>query len=300
MTDPSEWGKNVAALVKGFIGKAVDSLNARMDNIEHRLTSFPEQKDGKDGAPGERGLDGKDGVDGKDGKDGERGQNGVDGRDGDQGPQGEPGRDGKDAEPVTVAQIVEALRASPELIASAMSAYLAENPPASGKDGADGRDGKDAEPVSEEAIARAVASHIALNPPAPGRDGRDGLPGIKGEDGKDGKDGADGLGFDDLSVLDEGDGAALLKFSRGDSVKEFRLQLPRFADKGIHSIGHEYRKGDGVTFGGSFWIAQKDSPIGKPGEAGSDGWRLAVKRGRDGKDGAPGKDFVPAKPVKIA
>lgn len=46
--------------------------------------------------------------------------------------------------------------------------------------------------------------------------------------------------------------------------------------------GGSYEQGDGVTFAGSFWIAQKDTSS-KPGE--SSDWRLAVKRGQDGRDG---------------
>jgi len=60
------------------------------------------------------------------------------------------------------------------------------------------------------------------------------------------------------------------------------------AIKGVFVEGREYRTGDGVSLGGSFWIAQLDNPAGRPGT--SDAWRLAVKRGRDGKDGLPGKD----------
>jgi hypothetical protein len=57
-----------------------------------------------------------------------------------------------------------------------------------------------------------------------------------------------------------------------------------------------YRKGDGVTWGGSFWIAQKDAPEGRPGL--SDDWRLAVKKGRDGRDGRDGIDKTLA--VKVS
>jgi len=53
-------------------------------------------------------------------------------------------------------------------------------------------------------------------------------------------------------------------------------------DQGVFRESEAYEKGDGVTFGGSFWIAQKDAPEGKPGTSAD--WRLAVKKGRDGKD----------------
>lgn len=63
------------------------------------------------------------------------------------------------------------------------------------------------------------------------------------------------------------------------------IKVAALVDKGIFRADSEYDAGDGVTWGGSFFIAQKDSPIGKPGEHGCDGWRLAVKRGRDAGKG---------------
>lgn len=131
-----------------------------------------------------------------------------------------------------------------------------------------------------------------------GRDGRDGLPGVpglqgekgtdgtNGRDGVDGKDGADGLGFDDLTVEHDGERGFTFKFQRGDVVKAFSFTVPATIDRGVFN-GGAYAKGDGVTFGGSYWIAQKDAPDGKPGLSAD--WRLAVKKGRDGKDGKDGE-----------
>jgi hypothetical protein len=75
-------------------------------------------------------------------------------------------------------------------------------------------------------------------------------------------------------------------------VRQYRLPIVR--DLGVWREG-TYRKGDGVTWGGSFWIAQ-DETTDKPDGPGGKGWRLAVKKGRDGKDG-PGKG--PDKPAKV-
>lgn len=102
---------------------------------------------------------------------------------------------------------------------------------------------------------------------------------------KDGTDGVDGLGIEDLQVEHDGDGNIVLRFARGQITREFALRLPRFKDCGIFRETDEFKQGDGVTWGGSFFIAQKDAPAGKPGE--SDDWRLAVKRGRDGKSADP-------------
>lgn len=134
-------------------------------------------------------------------------------------------------------------------------------------------------------------------PPGPegasGRDGRDGLPGVAGAPGVAGKDGAagrdgidgkDGLGFDDLSAELGDDGRTLtLRFARGDVVKELALTLPVPLDRGVYQADATYVRGDGVTYAGSFWIA-REATTEKPGS--SSAWRLAVKRGADGKDGA--------------
>lgn len=131
----------------------------------------------------------------------------------------------------------------------------------------------------------------------PGRDGRDGQPGRDGAPGTDGKDGApgqdgkDGLGFDDINVEFDGERSFKLIFTRGELRKEFgAFKLPVVVDRGVWKDG-AFERGDGVTWGGSFWIAQKNTET-KPDTPGSD-WRLAVKRGRDGKDGKPGERGAP-------
>lgn len=63
--------------------------------------------------------------------------------------------------------------------------------------------------------------------------------------------------------------------------KTFTTSVPFLIDRGPYSVERSYAAGDGVTFGGSYWIAQDQEPTGKPGEPGSKGWRLAVRRGRD-------------------
>jgi hypothetical protein len=116
------------------------------------------------------------------------------------------------------------------------------------------------------------------------------------KDGKDGKDGRDGVGFDDLQVELDGQKTVIFKLQRGDIVKEFGLTLPMIIDCGIYKEDRSYAAGDGVTWGGSFWIAQKETSA-KPDSPDS-GWRLAVKRGRDGKDGRDGIDKTAPVSVK--
>lgn len=83
-----------------------------------------------------------------------------------------------------------------------------------------------------------------------------------------------------------------MRFARGEKVKEFKFSLPIVIDRGMWREG-KFERGDGVTWGGSFFIAQRDTSA-KP-ETSPD-WRLAVKRGRDGvngKDGKPGPEGKP-------
>jgi hypothetical protein len=98
------------------------------------------------------------------------------------------------------------------------------------------------------------------------------------ENGKNGKDGKDALSVDDISL--DFDGERNLTISLGEKSKS--IKLPIVIDRGVYLPESSYEKGDGTTYGGSFWIAQKDSPEGAPGS--SPDWRLAVKKGRDGKD----------------
>jgi hypothetical protein len=268
--DGKAFGAEIVGAVKEHVSSVLRPVLRRLDELEKRQPLQGER--GADGAPGK---DGRDGVDGKDGVD---------------------GRDGKDAEPITDEQIVEAV-----------ARYLTANPPASGKDGRDGkdgapgRDGKDGAPGEKGADGR---DGLNGKDGAPGRDGlgmagavinrdgnlvitmTDGTPrelgcvigkdGAPGRDGKDGEPGRDGVGFDDLDLTETEEGV-FLRFMRGDQVKSFRL--PIVVDRGVWREG-QYRKGDGVTWAGSFWIAQEDTTE-KP-DTGK-GWRLAVKKGRDGK-----------------
>lgn len=255
------------AAVKGHVAKALVPVIERLTAIEQRQPEKGEAgKDGRDGVDGKDGTpgkDGRDGIDGKDGAPGEKGSDGKDGRDGVDGKEGSRGKDGidgKDGRDGT-----------------------------DGKDGAPGRDGIDGKSVSVDDVLphfqqafdkwaldferRAQDIHTRLlatfDKPS---DGRDGI---------DGKDGADGLGFDDIDITHDGERGFTIAVVRGDRRKEFTFQLPVVLERGVYKVGHEYARGDAVTFDGSYWIAQKDSPAGRPGQ--SPDWRLAVKKGRDGK-----------------
>src|SRR6266436_5045804 len=85
----------------------------------------------------------------------------------------------------------------------------------------------------------------------------------------------DAFGFDDMSVDYDGERNLVLRFTRGDDIKEFPINLPIPIYRGVYKEQEIYKKGDTVTWGGSVWIAQVDTPS-HPRD-GSTGWRLAVK-----------------------
>jgi hypothetical protein len=102
--------------------------------------------------------------------------------------------------------------------------------------------------------------------------------------GRDGKDGEPGMGFDHLEVSFNGHRTMVFKFTRGEKTKEFSFPIPVPLYREVFEEGATYYRGDMVTFGGSIWHCAEPSTTTRPGE-GNLAWKLATKRGRDGKDG---------------
>lgn len=64
-------------------------------------------------------------------------------------------------------------------------------------------------------------------------------------------------------------------------VKSFDVPVTIYRD--VFKSGNEYKPGDTVTWGGSLWHCN-EATSDKPGDVGSKGWTLAVKKGRDLRD----------------
>lgn len=62
-------------------------------------------------------------------------------------------------------------------------------------------------------------------------------------------------------------------------------RIAEFAYKGVWQAGTVYRECNSVTDNGSLWICISQQSTQRPGD-GQD-WRLAVKRGKDGRDARP-------------
>jgi hypothetical protein len=145
-----------------------------------------------------------------------------------------------------------------------------------GDPGEKGEPGRDAEPI----------------PGPPGPPGEPGK-GEKGDTGRDGRDAADlsvlrGYIIDQIAVGIEAvvkamtiaspDSGRTLQVAVGEKTWQIKTSIP--LDAGVWTE-RAFAAGDTVSHGGSLFIAQTETSE-KPGK--SDEWRLAVKRGNDGRD----------------
>jgi hypothetical protein len=290
--------------VQDYIGRAIAPISARLKTVEERQ---PQR-----GEPGPKGDPG------------EPGSTGAPGTKGDAGERGENGAPGKDAEPIDLHDVIAELSVAPEIktvlallvaeavqegvnkaLPAAVEAHIKANPPRDGVNGKDGRDGRDGDRgekgdsgrdgLDVRDMLRANGDHlVAVMSDGTTRDlgvfvGKDG---VNGKDGAAGKDGAD---LSDLSIELEGR-TITVKAKGGEIAKSFTLPIP--LDAGFYRDGMKCARGDIVTHDGSAWIALKETNE-RPGFAAKESWRLFARKGKDGDDGSPGKDFVPPQPVKL-
>lgn len=187
---------------------------------------------------------------GEPGPAGENGQDGAAGKDGEPGEAGRDGADGKDGRDGEAG--------------------------APGERGVDGKNGADGVGLAGAMIDRDGVLNLTLTNGEVKALGR-----VVGTDGQNGERGPAGFALRDFDTeFRHDDKVLVLKFDGGDTLETHEIFLPYVRDCGVWKEGVEYLQGDGVTWAGSFWTAQKTT-AGKP-DAGED-WRLAVKRGRDGK-----------------
>jgi integrin beta 3 len=141
----------------------------------------------------------------------------------------------------------------------------------------------------------------------PGPQGQIGDRGEKGDQGRDGRDAADLMliyshiteqvtevvaGALKTFSINSPDSGRTLQAGFGSNVHQIKTGIP--LDAGVWTE-RTYAAGDSVSHGGSSWIAQKETSA-KPGK--SDDWRLAVKRGADGRDYRP-DDKRATEPVRF-
>jgi Collagen triple helix repeat (20 copies) len=176
---------------------------------------------------------------------------------------------------------------------------LARMPGPPGETGPEGKRGAKGE--TGERGERGEAGKQGAMGPA-GSDGKDGKPGAKGEPGRNATDlnylqdyaveqVARALKTATMTTLD---GGRTLRWKIGDAVHEIKTAI--VLDAGVWKEGASYAAGDAVTWAGSLFIAQT-ATTAKPEDKSGD-WRLAVKRGHDGRDFRP-DDKPPSKPVRF-
>ncbi len=224
------------------------------------------------------------------------------GRDGLPGEKGEPGQS---ADQVNISDVATALLATDGL-KSLVDLYVAEAAAniSPGRDGQRGEQGPPGDRGERGADGVGMASALI------DRDGSlvvtmtDGqtkqlglVVGKDGACGMDGKDGADGLGFDDCDVTYDGDRTITVKFQSGDKVKERSFHVPTIIDRGYWREGIEAEAGDAMTHDGTLWIALRTTKA-KPARESAD-WRIGARKGRDGLQGPPGKEYRSPEPVKL-
>ncbi len=177
-------------------------------------------------------------------------------------------KDGKDFDPSMLKQLVE------QAVSDAVSAMPAAEP---GKDGADGRDALTLEvlPSIDEEKNYPRGSYATHN---------GGL--WRAYEKTHGMRGWECLvdGVAGIEVQHSEQRTFTLTVNRTSGTSETKtFDVPVMIYQGVFKTGQEYLPGDTVTWGGSLWHCDEQTQD-KPGEAGSKGWTLAAKRGRDGRD----------------
>jgi len=312
-------GRLMVAAVEDFVARAISALTPRFEALENGLKTQP--------AAGVKGDAGDKGEPGEPGPKGDKGDPGevltVKGEQGEPGVKGEKGDDAT-VDPIQLKNIVD----------ESVTAAVAKLPqPVNGKDGQDGKPGESIHPdtiarMINEQVAAAVAN-LPRTQAVDGRDGRDALsleilPAI--DEAKSYPRGTfaehrggtirsirntdpitDGLekagwtvvvnGIDSETEVPSDEGRTLTRTTHYTNGRQLvrTIKSNVVLDRGVWRDG-EYQAGDGVTLGGSFWIAQRVT-TDKPET--SDAWRLAVKRGRDGKDGKPPEAPAASTPVRL-
>ena len=266
---------------------------------------------GKDGDPGPAGADGQDGADGAAGPKGDKGEPGADGVDGakgdpgDQGPQGVQGPQGIQGIPgdcgADGAQGPHGAagpQGDPGMPGTAGAKGMDGTngldgvPGIAGDHGRDGREGKDGAP-GRDALQIDILPSIDVTRSYP----RSTYACFKGgiiRSLRTTEPVGDDIVAAGWSVLIDAPKQIVVEqtsdrtfsfkhvdmFGRTAVQQEF--SVPAMVYRGVFVEGTEYVQGDMATWAGSLWHCDQKT-ADKPGDGGA--WRLAAKRGRDGKDG---------------
>lgn len=272
--------------IHGYIGRALSPLAARIAALEQREPTPGQKGDpgprGDKGDPGQDGRSGKDGVDGSPGEPGAKGEKGDQGERGEKGDAGERGADGSPGQKGDAGE-----------------------PGGRGERGEKGDPGHDGRDALQIDILPAIDPTKAY-PRGTFAQWRGGLIRAFRETAPVGDEGIEKSGWDvvlngwlDFHILPTEDGRTFKMWVERTSgpTAAGTLRVPSVIYRGVWKHDQEYARGDMATWDGSVWHCEADSTKDQPGT--SPAWKLAVKRGvngRDGKDGSQGKEGPEGKP----
>lgn len=208
---------------------------------------------GLDGAPGERGERGEVGPPGEAGEPGPQGERGMVGAAGERGEKGDVGADGRDGDPGRDAPHVDVLDGIDQTRRYQRGTWASYR-------GGIIRSFRATDPLCDDAVLEKAGWQTVLR----------------------GIDAADIVLGADLRTV-----TLSLSFTDGLAVQK-SITVPAIIDRGVWQE-RGYEPGDGVTWGGSFHIAQRATQPGEKPSDDSGAWRLSVKKGRDGRDGLRGE-----------
>jgi len=123
-------------------------------------------------------------------------------------------------------------------------------------------------------VRRVILEEVAKIPPP-----KDGAPGPPGRDGT----------LENLKVAFDGERVVSFVHKDGTPLEGGIIRFPNVLDRGVYKAGTSYQQGDSVTFGGSVFIAQRDTLGSEKPEDASGAFRLSIKRGQNGSTGPVGK-----------
>lgn len=238
--------------IEDLVDRVMKSLEGY---VSRRVESFEKRMEERLAAikaeKGEKGDRGEPGPAGADGKDGKDGDAGPQGLKGEKGDAGEAGRDGMEGPAGRDALQIDVVDLDPEK-------KYRKNTYATFRGGLL-RAYKATEPIADGDIDKA-GWQVVVN------------------------------GLDEAAIELAEDSRTVgfaMKMTTGQVVIK-QASIPVVLDRGVWKDA-AYEQGDGVTWDGCFWIAQRKTlEAEKPGDK-SGAFRLAVKKGRDGRDGLRGE-----------
>lgn len=311
------------AKMAGPLEKRIDAVQTIKGDRGDRGESGPQGDPGQQGEPGvgivgpqgergadgigERGADGRDGVDGvqgpqgaastEAGPQGEKGADGVVGRDGKDGAPGERGADGRPGERGAAGLSAFEMAKASGFVGSEAEWHISLRGQdggrgidgQNGQNGRDGRDGERGRDALELEILEGIdeARSYARGTAATFNGGtwwaQRATDAVNDSDYR-----AAGWvcilrGVAEVTEEVEDGGRTVVKTTRysDGQTQEARRKTAAMVYRGTHQSGREYDAGDAVTYGGSLFVAQRDT-ASPPGDG--DSWKLAAKRGKDGRD----------------